>query len=426
MTGKRTRLRRYAPVLPIAIFLLSCGIASLVLSSCRSGHQNGLGSGPGNALSFEGVPIVRVRLTSMPVKSTTIGTTGSWSLLADNRQVDNSTVAMKDTPISRNGDRWTLGDKTVRGQTLRIESRNNLILIRGNGRMYRGILLLLPDEKSGGSFYVHNHVDMENYLASVVACELLDSFKHQAFRAQAVAARTYAMYEMATRGQRGSFDVWDSQQSQVYKGAGVETENSRRAVSETSGWVMAYGPKGKEHIFMTQFSACNGGYVNGANVLRDVTNLIPPLRGGQKDDDQKICPSLDWKPVKVTKRALYNALASKYRDVNKLRSISSLRVKDKTAYGRPLWIEITGTAGKAIVIRAENVRLALLKAKVKLKSMNCKIRDLGNSVEFYDGHGYGHGVGLSQWGAEGKARRGMTGEDILDFYYPGAAIFRAY
>ena len=130
--------------------------------------------------------------------------------------------------------------------------------------------------------------------------------------------------------------------------------------------------------------------------------------------------------MKVSKNTLYNALASKYWSVRKLQSIASIRVSEKTFYGRPLWIEITGRTGKTVTIRAENVRLALLKTKVKLYSMNCKLRDLGSSVEFYDGRGYGHGVGLSQWGAEEKARRGMTAEEILEFYYPGAGIFRAY
>ena len=62
----------------------------------------------------------------------------------------------------------------------------------------------------------------------------------------------------------------------------------------------------------------------------------------------------------------------------------------------------------------------------RLYSMNCKMRDLGDAIEFHDGRGFGHGVGLSQWGAEDKARRGWTAEKILEFYYPGAGIFRAY
>ena len=71
---------------------------------------------------------------------------------------------------------------------------------------------------------------MESYLASVVAKELYPNFHPEAYRAQTVAARTYALYEIATRGQRSSFDVWDSQRSQVYEGMLAETNRSWSAV----------------------------------------------------------------------------------------------------------------------------------------------------------------------------------------------------
>ena len=58
--------------------------------------------------------------------------------------------------------------------------------------------------------------------------------------------------------------------------------------------------------------------------------------------------------------------------------------------------------------------------------MNCKVRDLGDRFEFYDGKGFGHGVGLSQWGAQARAKKGQPAEAILEFYYPGAKIYRAY
>ena len=61
-----------------------------------------------------------------------------------------------------------------------------------------------------------------------------------------------------------------------------------------------------------------------------------------------------------------------------------------------------------------------------LYSMNCRLRDLGKQIEFSDGRGYGHGVGMCQWGAEGKAKRGWTSEEILGFYYPGANITPHY
>jgi stage II sporulation protein D len=296
--------------------------------------------------------------------------------------------------------------------------------------MYRGRLVL----PAAGSdrFYVHNHVDMESYLASVVAGELYSNFHPETYRAQAIAARSYALYELATRGRRSSFDVWDSQQSQVYKGMGRETDRSWQAVRRTHGCVLAYGTEGNEKIFLTQFSACNGGYVNGAHVIRHVKSgeRIPPLAGGQKDGDGRACPHYTWGAVLISKPDLYRALAGRYEKIRQLGNLKTLRLREETPYGRPVWLEVVNRAGRAVPIRAEDVRLSLLRADIPeargLYSMNCRLRDLGDSIEFYDGQGFGHGVGLSQWGAEEKASRGASAEDILAFYYPGAVILRAY
>jgi stage II sporulation protein D len=405
------------------MFLGACVIASLVLSSCRSGRSSDLGVSD-DSLSFEGAPIVRVRLTTNPVQSCTIGTTGPWVLMADGKERGKSPESFAPAVLTRRSGRWFLGERRINSSGLSMEASAQNVLMRTGNRTYRGSLIFVPAGES--KFYVHNHVDMESYLAGVVACELYDRFHPEAFRAQAVAARTFAMCELATRGRKQTFDVWASVYSQVYRGAGEETEKSRTAVRRTRGWVLAYGPAGSERIFMTQFSACNGGYVNGATVLREVKNLIPPLRGGQKDGDGRGCKYYTWKPIRVSKAVVYRALSKKNREVRKLGSLKALSVKQKTAYGRPLFLEATGPDGKSVTVRAEDVRLALLADKVTLYSMNCSLRDLGDRIEFYDGRGYGHGVGLSQWGAQEKAERGISAEKILQFYYPGAAIFRAY
>ncbi len=280
-------------------------------------------------------------------------------------------------------------------------------------------------------FYVHNNVNFESYIAGVVPKELYPHFHPEAYRAQAVAARTYAMYEMLTRGKRKSFDVWATQKSQVYQGAIAETDKAWDAVRKTHGWVLAYGADGDEQIFLSQFSASNGGYVNGASVIRSGVDVNwAPLKGGQFDGMGKKCPVYSWKPVRLKKIDIYNALAKNYSRIRKLGNMKTLRVKSETDYGRPVRVLVINSTGKSETVRAEDVRLCMLrsgnKAAKKLYSMNCKIRDVGDSIEFYDGTGYGHGVGMSQWGAEERATKGHSAEDILDFYYPEAKILRAY
>lgn len=418
-------LKRIAPAIPVIMLAGACCGASLVLSSCRSSHS--AVAVPQKPLRFKGVPTIRVRLTTQPQTSAEISTTGSYRILVDGRELDKSARRLAKTVLRRRDGRWRLGAINATGRRMVIIP-TAAGFVRVGKRMYRGKLVLLADGPK--KFFVHNHVNMESYIASVLAGELYPGFHPETYRAQAVAARTYALYEMATRGQRGSFDVWNSQRSQVYRGMLSETDKSWAAVRATHAWVLACGPAGAERIFLTQFSACNGGYVNGAEVLRDVKNLVEPLRGGQQDGDGKQCPHYTWKPVVISKVDLYRALADNYEKIRRLGDVEKLRLKSQTAYGRPIWVEVVNKSGRAVPVRADDIRLCLLRsgspAAKKLYSMNCKFRDLGDAVEFYDGRGFGHGVGLSQWGAEEKAKRGKTAEEILEFYYPGSKIFRAY
>ncbi|MBN1555536.1 MAG: SpoIID/LytB domain-containing protein [Phycisphaerae bacterium] len=421
-------LRRIWPVFPVAGLLLVCAVAMFAPLSCRP-SSNLSTTPPASPLRLDGVPTVRVRLTGSPVESMDVGCTGGYRILVDGRDVGRSHLAMNSTPCKRTNGKWILGLLTAPGEKLELDPRTGGF-VRVGDTMYRGRLVLLAADEN--HFYIHNHVDLESYLASVVSKELYPNFHPEAYRAQAIAARTYAIYEMATRGARGSFDVWDSQRSQVYGGMLAETDRSWQAVRDTHACVLAYGSPGNERVFLTQFSACNGGYVNGAHVIRNLPpgQRIAPLAGGQKDGDGRACPRYSWAPVRVGKADLFAALANRYDAVRALGGIETLRVKEQTTYGRPIWLEAKGPNGRTATIRAEDVRLCLLRSgppeAKKLYSMNCQVRDAGDAIEFHDGKGFGHGVGMSQWGAEEKARRGARAEDILQFYYPGAVIFRAY
>lgn len=423
-------LKPLAPViLPLGMLFAALGGASVILTSCESSPAPTV-SKP--SLERPGVPLIRVRLTTSPVTEATLATTGAYRLrVGDGQPPLSQPNPLRPTRLQRDPEtgEWLLAGQRLPGERLTLASQEETGLISFNGKAYRGNLTIHP-AGTPGTFYVHNHVDMERYLVSVVAKELYSYFHPEAYRAQAIAARTYAMYEKTTRGKRGSFDVWDSQRSQVYGGANAETEKSRTAVQATRGWLLAFGPAGKEQVFLSQFSACNGGYVNGAEVLRTVKNPIPPLQGGQFDGEGKECPHYSWAPVQIRKTQLYQAAAARNSDVRKLKDIKEIRVKRATGFGRPIHYELLDSQGTPATVRADAIRLYCLRHKIpsakKLYSMNCKVRDLGDRFEFYDGKGFGHGVGLSQWGAQARAKKGQPAEAILEFYYPGAKIYRAY
>ena len=159
-------------------------------------------------------------------------------------------------------------------------------------------------------------------------------------------------------------------------------------------------------------------------------NRIEPLNGGRECTYCRKSPRSTWPPVVVFKSAIYNALRQSYPAASALNGVATIRVSQMTPEGRAIWLDVAGPSGRSIRLRAEDLRLALLMSGAPqaqgLYSMNCKIGDRGDSIAFTEGRGFGHGVGLCQWGAQGMAERGYSAKSILGFYYPGAKLYRAY
>ena len=141
---------------------------------------------------------------------------------------------------------------------------------------YRGEYHLVPGET--GKFDVINKVDIDGYLAGVLPRELYSYWHLETYKAQAITARTYALYEAATTGHGKSYDLYADERSQVYGGMAAETNRSRQAVNETAGIVLTYAPPGgSPHIFKSYFSSCCGGVTqSAADAFGDPP--IPPLR----------------------------------------------------------------------------------------------------------------------------------------------------
>jgi len=413
-----TRRRMLATfVLIAALFLIPAA-----LSSCRD-H---LVRTDRAALRSEGVPIIRVRLGRGRLESAEVFSSDRCRVLAGDRVVPNAPGALGVLRIRRSAGFWHFAGQTAGGPTLEVapDARGR---IRLGGTEYRGTLRLVAVEND--RFLVVNHVDLETYLAGVLAKELYGHWSRETYCALAVAARTFALYQKRHFGQSHRYDLGDTQASQVYGGLTAATGKSWDAVRSTHGRALAYGPPGAEQIFLAQYSACCGGVVNEAGVLRNAPD-IAPLRGGQRCDDCRACERYRWPPVQVSKRELYESLIATIPGAAELQGLTGLLVRQRTTYGRPRWVDAIGPNGKKLRLFFDDVRIALLRsgslAGQKLYSMNCQLRDLGDRVEFFDGRGFGHGVGLCQWGAQGKAQRGWGAEEILGFYYPGARIIQAY
>ena len=407
-------------LLGAAVSAVAAAVLAVTVSSCR--REKRLETF--RPLRLAGVPAIRVRLSPGAVDSAEISATGHCRVTVGERTVLDAPHGLKPTSVALSGRTWRLGDLTAEGQDVEIFTSFDGA-IRWGRTEYRGRLRLVATETR--QFVAINHLDMESYLAGVLRKELYGSWSLDTYRALAVAARTFALYQISRFGTSRAFDLWDSQMSQVYGGLTAETPKSWQAVQDTHGQVLAWGPAGREEIFLAQYSACCGGTVNDAAVLRNASE-IPPLRGGQQCDDCSACSRYRWPPVRVYKQELLDALAIWDEQILKLHGLASIQVAERTSYGRPLRVDVVGSRGRRVRVRYDDLRGVLIRtgAASKLYSMNCRIRDLGDEIEFYDGKGFGHGVGLCQWGAEGKARKGWSGRQILAFYYPGAAIIAAY
>jgi stage II sporulation protein D len=429
----RLWLRRYIrPLGPLTLLCIAAVGAALSLSSCSDGNIPLVSSPapppPETPRRLAGLPTVRVKIGG-PTASAAVSASGPYRLLVDGKQISESGRPLAETVISRSGGRFQIGARVDQATVVDLVPLDSSIYVSTGGTTYRGLLRLIAQDDS--SFIIVNHVDLESYLAGVLPKELYPSWSPQTYHALAVAARTFAYYNIKTIGPRSDFDLGAGEASQMYGGFSAETAKSWQAVRDTHGQIMVIIDDGKERLFLAQYSSACGGVVNGAYVIRNAPRNAA-LDGGQVCNDCSAAPRYRWSPVTISKADIHSAVLAAYPQQAGVLGggVKGIRIYDQTPWGRAVWLDLIGASGQPLRLRAEDLRLALLRGPSpegrNLFSMNCTIRDAGNYIEFSGGHGYGHGVGLCQWGAEGKARAGWEWKKILGFYYPHSRLMTLY
>ncbi len=295
---------------------------------------------------------------------------------------------------------------------------------------YRGRVDAL--KLADGKYVAVNVLPLDAYVQGVLAKELYASWEPAAYRAQAIAARTFALYELLTDGRSKLWDVNDDESSQMYGGITGETAKSRTAVADTRGQVLMATLDGKTGIFCSRYSACIGGATQDPyDAWGDAT--VGPLAArvvGNVDDN---CDKYIWKTEFVATRADVTrcirswGVRNGFVYLQALGNIMQVRISKKNSdTGRPTEFLLTDSAGNSAPIRAEEFRLALLTDPAgkapKPYSSFFEIRAEGDTFVMWNGRGYGHGIGMSQWGAQALAKQGQTHNEILGFFYPGAAL----
>jgi len=227
------------------------------------------------------------------------------------------------------------------GQRLRAAG-DGTIEIEGSGT-YRGALEVVPTRSDAGSLNAINALALEQYVKGVIANESPSSWPQAALRAQAVAARSFAL----TAGVGGNgFDLYSDTRSQVYGGLDSETASTNAAVNATRGQVVTYGGK----IAVTYFSACSGGHTEN---VEDVFFGPPvPYLVGVPDPYDHYCPLHTW-TLKFSAAEINERLRA-YLDGHLTRIV----VTQRGASPRIVWAKLIGTGG-VTKIRGDQLAAAL-------------------------------------------------------------------
>ena len=375
-------------------------------------------------------PKVRVRLLAGVTQCSLLASQPSEAIVDNNGSTRRINLGVGGPIlISLADDGWRLNG-TVAGQgTLTITPATDGA-VRVNGLTYRGQYRLIS--AGAGRFDVINDLDIDSYLQGVLPKELFADWQPNAYAAQAVIARTYALYEVKTQPTGRTWDLNPDERSQMYGGMSAETPKALAAVEQTRGVVVVTGPAGQEKIFKAYFSSCCGGVTSsGADVFNEpsVAALEPQYNGGTCS----MSPKYSWGPITFTKLELARRIRAwgvkQQLPEAKLPGLKSIEVASMNAYGRPRKFMLTDTRGQQYLITAEQMRWAInadANGGPTIYSGFFTPVDLGDTLRLDNGHGYGHGVGACQWCMQARALAGLTFEKIVLAAYPQSKLARAY
>ncbi len=307
-----------------------------------------------------------------------------------------------DVSVTKDG--ILIGKREIKagGISVKVEPDGNVYV---DGRRFRGSVGII--RKDNGKLMVINHLPLDEYLYGVLYHEVSHRWPMEALKAQAITARTFALYQIR-QNKAQPYDLRSDIYSQVYGGRTSEKWSTTTAVDKTKGQILTY----RADIFPTYYHATCGGYTEDAANLWNID--LVPLKGVPCN----FCsdsPHYRW-----TKNILLWALEDKLKENGyKLGKISTVTILSKNKSGRVDKIEIKDNAGTSIILTGKDFRQMLGPNDVSSTKFDLSIR-WGSLV--LDGLGWGHGVGMCQWGAYGMARKGKKVDEILQYYYPGSEI----
>lgn len=311
---------------------------------------------------------------------------------------------------------------------LRPEREGDLVVV--NGRRYRGELVV---QRGSVGVTVINRVGLEWYLYSVVAAELgfRGAADREAVKAQAVAARTYAVRSRGRREALG-FDVFPTDADQVYSGVVNEMAEVTQAVDATRGEILTWHGRPIEALF---HSTCGWSTEAGREIFQN-GDSAPYLRAvsdrtgqGARDFYCAISPRFRWREEwSAEELAALIGRAQPAVVSGAIGRITDVSIGATTPTGRVRELVISTTSGRIVLSRGR-LREVLRPAQQPLlwsSLFQLHVTRHGEAVSrvVLAGAGYGHGVGMCQFGAVGRSRAGKSYREILAAYYHDTQLTR--
>lgn len=289
--------------------------------------------------------------------------------------------------------------------SLILDSKGSAISI--NGKRYRGRVEVVRNKQA---LLIIDELNLEDYLVGLINQEISSRWPLESVKAQAVVARTYALYQKKMK-KDARYDLESTVTSQVYSGIDSEDEMALRAVKETEGEVALYGG---EVIQAMYHSSCGGE----TEASEDMWGRRIPYLKRIKDPYCTEAPNYFWQ-YKIGLREIGDRLK---RLNSQIGEIKSVYVQKRSRSGRVISVAIKHSGGTS-EMSGKDFREAL--GFENLRSTNFTVKPNGESLHFA-GSGGGHGVGMCQWGAKGMAEDGKSYKEILKLYYPGITIRRYF
>ncbi len=269
-----------------------------------------------------------------------------------------------------------------------------------DGLKYKGNIEVWKGHKG---LYIINEINLEDYIKGVVAGEMGSSWEIEALKAQAVAARTYALFQMqnSPSNKQLRYHLTSSVLHQVYKGVSI-SENIKKAVEETKGEVILY--EGKPII--AYYHSTSGGITEDASEVfsRGYPYLMP------LETTSELSPYHIWER-KIPVLEIEGA--------TQLKGILDMKVESYTVSNRVKDLKIF-LEGREALYPAKELRKNI--GWDRLPSTMITGLSKEEDAFIFEGRGYGHGVGMCQWTALDMAKRGMNYKEILQYFYPGTSV----